>query len=70
MKIKTETVRVLISFGPREEVAPRVLSRSIWERGSPPVSITLVRLSQLEGVFSRKRDAMLRCEQRGGTPER
>lgn len=62
MKTKTETVRVFIGFDTREEVALHVLSRSIWERASLPVSITPIRLSQLEGVFSRERDPLQSTE--------
>ena len=62
MKTETETVRVFIGFDSREEVALHVLSRSIWERASLPVSITPIRLSQLEGVFSRERDPLQSTE--------
>ena len=55
-------VRVFIGFDPREEVALNVLSRSIWERSSLPVSITPIRLSQLEGVFTRERDPLQSSE--------
>ena len=58
MTANAENVRVFIGFDPREEVAIHVLSRSIWERSSLPVTITPVRLSHLEGVFTRARDPL------------
>ena len=60
--VKTDLIRVFIGFDPREEVALHVLSRSIWERSSLPVSITPIRLSQLEGVFTRERDPLQSSE--------
>jgi len=62
MKIETNPVRVFIGFDPREEVALHVLSRSIWEHASLPVSITPIRLSQLEGVFTREREPLQSTE--------
>jgi hypothetical protein len=53
-----DIVRVFVGFDPREEVAIHVLSGSIWERSSLPVTITPVRLSHLEGVFTRARDPL------------
>ena len=62
MTAKSELIRVFIGFDTREEVALHVLSRSIWERASLPVSITPIRLSQLGGVFTRKRDSLQSTE--------
>ena len=62
MTVKTESIRVFIGFDRREEVALHVLSRSIWERATMPVSITPIRLSQIEGVFTRERDPLQSTE--------
>lgn len=53
-----ELVRVFIGYDPREEVAFHVLSRSIHERSSLPVSIVPIRLSQVKHVFNRERNPL------------
>ncbi len=48
-------MRVFIGYDGREAVAFNVLAHSIQARASMPVAITPLRLSQLGGVFDRKR---------------
>jgi len=48
-------INVFIGYDPREAVAYSVLAYSIQARASQPVSITPLRLSQLQGVLSRER---------------
>lgn len=40
-------MQIFIGFDPRQPVAAQVLAHSIWARASKPVSITMLRLSQL-----------------------
>ena len=53
-----EVIRVFIGYDPREAAAFSVLAHSIHARASRPVSITPLILSQLEYVFTRKRDPL------------
>ena len=55
-------IRVFIGFDPSEEVSYHVLSQSIQKHSSVPVSIAPIRLSQLEGVFERKKDPLQSTE--------
>lgn len=48
-------IRVFIGFDPREAVACNVLTHSIHDRASAPVSVAPIRLSQLGAVFTRAR---------------
>jgi hypothetical protein len=51
-------IRIFIGYDPREAVAFSVLSFSIQESASEPVSITPLKLSQLAAVLTRKRDPL------------
>ena len=51
-------IRVFIGFDPRETVAFHVLSQSIRDRASEPVSITPIMLSQLDGLMTRERNPL------------
>lgn len=51
-------IKVFIGYDPREAVAFNVLCQSIHEHASEPVSITPIRLSQLQHIFSRERHAL------------
>lgn len=53
-----EVIRVFIGYDPREAAAFSVLAHSIHARASRPVSITPLILSQLQYVFTRKRDPL------------
>ena len=53
-----QVIRIFIGYDPREAVAFSVLAHSIHMRASKPVSITPLILSQLRGVFTRKRDPL------------
>jgi len=59
---QAEVVRVFIGYEPKEEVAFHVLQRSIHERSSLPVTVTPIRLSQLEGTFTRERNPLQSTE--------
>jgi len=48
-------VRIFIGYDPREAIAFRVLTHSIWRRASLPVSITPLSLAHLKGVMTRER---------------
>lgn len=50
-------IRVFIGFDERERMAFHVLSHSIWERASEPVSITPIRLDHLKD-WKRVRDPL------------
>jgi hypothetical protein len=56
--MSTEPIRVFIGYDDRESAAFSVLTHSIMRRASVPVSVAPIMLSQLGGVFSRKRDAL------------
>ena len=49
-------IRVFIGYDKNEPVSYHVLSHSIQELASVPVSITAVKLPQLRSVFDRPRD--------------
>ena len=49
-------VRIFVGFDPREEVAFNVLSHSIQSRTVTPVSITPLKLGQLDSLMWRERD--------------
>jgi len=51
-------IKVFVGYDPREAVAFSVLAHSIHERSSEPVTVTPLRLSQLEGVYQRPRDPL------------
>lgn len=51
-------IRVFIGYDTAETVAFNVLQHSIHERCSQPVSITPIRLSQLQGIYTRSRDPL------------
>lgn len=51
-------INVFIGFDERETVAFHVLSQSIHQHASQPVSITPVMLSQLKDVFKRERNPL------------
>ena len=51
-------IRVFIGFDPRETVAFHVLSQSIHDRASEPISIAPLMLSQLEGLMWRERNRL------------
>lgn len=51
-------IRVFIGYDPREAVAFTVLTHSIHERASLPVSICPIRLSHLDHVFTRERNPL------------
>jgi len=51
-------IRVFIGFDPRETVAFHVLSQSIHDRASQPVSITPLALSQLGDLMNRERNPL------------
>jgi len=51
-------IRLFIGFDPRETVAFHVLSQSIHERASEPVSITPLMLSQLGNLMWRERNPL------------
>jgi hypothetical protein len=51
-------IRVFIGYDQREAIAFHVLSSSIQERSSLPVSITPLRLMQLRGLLRRPRDPL------------
>lgn len=55
-------IRVFIGFDPKETVAFHVLSQSIHEHASQPVSITPVALSQLNGIYTRERNPLQSTE--------
>ena len=48
-------IPVFIGFDERETVAFNVLAHSIYAHASEPVAVAPIRLSQLQGVFSRER---------------
>ena len=48
-------IKVFIGYDPRETVAYNVLCHSIMERASEPVSITPLKLDQLDGLMWRER---------------
>jgi hypothetical protein len=56
------TIRVFIGYDSREAVAFDVLAHSIQRNASHPVSITPVRLEQLEGIFRRERNPLQSTE--------
>lgn len=51
-------IRVFIGFDPREAVAFQVLSYSIQNHSSVPVSITPIALRQLKAVYTRERNRL------------
>ncbi|HUJ00923.1 MAG TPA: glycosyltransferase [Usitatibacter sp.] len=51
-------IRVFIGYDPREAVAFGVLSHSIHARASQPVAIAPLMLSELQGVYRRRRDPL------------
>ena len=51
-------IKVFVGYDPREAVAFSVLAHSIHQRSSEPVTVTPIRLSQLEGVYRRARDPL------------
>ena len=55
-------IRVFIGYDSREAVAFDVLAHSIQARASAPVSITPVKLEQLEAVFRRERNPLQSTE--------
>jgi len=55
-------IRVFIGFDPREAVAYSVLSYSINERASRPVSIAPLALTQLKGILTRERHRLQSTE--------
>ena len=55
-------INVYIGYDPREAVAFNVLQTSIHDRATVPVSITPIRLSQLNDIFDRARG--IRCSRR------
>ncbi len=48
-------IRVFVGFDEKEVVSYNVLQHSIHSRSTSPVSITQVRLKQLQGIFHRER---------------
>lgn len=56
------TIRVFIGYDSREAVAFDVLAHSIQRRATQPVSITPVKLDQLEGIFRRERNPLQSTE--------
>ena len=55
-------IRVFIGYDPVEAVAFSVLAHSIHAHASQPVSITPVKLSELEGVYRRERNPLQSTE--------
>jgi len=55
-------IRLFIGYDPRESSAFYVLSHSINRLASEPVSITPLRLSQLNGIFTRERHPLQSTE--------
>ena len=51
-------IRVFIGYDDREAAAFSVLAHSIHTRASAPVSITPLRLTQLQGIYTRARDPL------------
>lgn len=51
-------IKIFVGYDAREAVAFSVLAHSIHQRSSEPVTVTPVRLSQLEGVYRRQRDPL------------
>jgi lipopolysaccharide biosynthesis glycosyltransferase len=51
-------IKIFVGYDPREAVAFSVLAHSIHQRSSEPVTVTPIRLSQLEGVYRRPRDPL------------
>jgi len=51
-------IRIFIGFDERETVAWHVLTHSILARSSQPVAFTPLALNNLQGVFTRKREAL------------
>ena len=51
-------IRVFVGYDPREAVAFSVLAHSIHARASQPVSVTPVRLSELQGIYTRPRNEL------------
>lgn len=51
-------INVYIGYDSREAVAFNVLQASIHAHASRPVSVAPIRLSQLQGIFKRKRDPL------------
>jgi hypothetical protein len=51
-------IRIFIGFDERETVAWHVLTHSILARASVPVSFTPLALNNLQGIFTRKREAL------------
>jgi len=56
------TIQVFIGFDSKEVVAYHTLCQSILEKASEPVSFTPIVLSQLNGVFTRDRNALQSTE--------
>ena len=56
------TIRIFIGYDSREAVAFDVLAHSIQRHASQPVSITPIRLDQLEGIFRRERNPLQSTE--------
>lgn len=55
-------IRVFIGFDPKETGAFPVLSHSIHEHATQPVSITPIMLSQLHGLYKRERNPLQSTE--------
>ncbi len=55
-------IRVFIGYDSREAVAFDVLAHSIQRHATQPVSITAIRLDQLEGLFRRERNPLQSTE--------
>lgn len=56
MPLSTKNIRIFIGYDSREPIAYHICVQSIMETSRHPVSITPLRLSNLQAVFARERD--------------
>ncbi|MBX4967403.1 glycosyltransferase [Rhizobium binae] len=60
--MKQQTVRIFVGFDSKEVVAYHVLVQSIIEKSSIPVEFSPIALSNLDGIFTRERNALQSTE--------
>ena len=54
--MKMKTLKLFIGYDPKEAVAFHVVSHSLLQRSSMPLSITPINLKNLQGLYSREHD--------------
>ena len=60
--MEQQTVRIFVGFDSKEVVAYHVLAQSIIEKSSIPVEFSPIVLSNLNGIFTRERNALQSTE--------